>query len=116
MLLGEFPFLKSGRFNRFPKNDVINMSLAWLLIADDAIQLARYSLTIVAKLQVEGFRIFFAIIREICWLTENMGNKPPSTLTWKPSVRVILLTCWLNASLIKMAWRGDCVDQMHPLL
>lgn len=81
MLLGEFPFLKSGRSTQLPENDLINMSLVWLLVADNAIQFVRYRITIVVKMQLQSFRMFFAIICEICWLTGNMVNMPQPFLT-----------------------------------
>lgn len=52
VLLGEFPSLKSGRFTRLPLNQLKNLSLAWLLVADGAIQFARYRVTIVVEMQL----------------------------------------------------------------
>lgn len=41
VLLGELPFLKSGRFSQLHESHLKNMFLAWLLVADNAIEFER---------------------------------------------------------------------------
>ncbi|WOG85602.1 hypothetical protein DCAR_0104793 [Daucus carota subsp. sativus] len=41
VLLGELPFLRSGRFGQLHENHLKNMFLAWLLVADNAIEFER---------------------------------------------------------------------------
>ncbi|XP_074334533.1 uncharacterized protein LOC141671962 isoform X1 [Apium graveolens] len=41
VLLGELPFLKSGRFSQLHESHLKNIFLAWLLVADNAIDFAR---------------------------------------------------------------------------
>lgn len=45
VLLGELPFLKSGRFSQLHESHLKNIFLAWLLVADNAIEFARYMIT-----------------------------------------------------------------------
>lgn len=52
VLLGESLFQKSDTFTRLPLNQLKNLCLAWLLVADDAIQFTRYTVTIAAHTQI----------------------------------------------------------------
>lgn len=47
VLLGQFPFLKPGGSTRLPGNDLINISLVWVVVADNAVQFARYKIIFV---------------------------------------------------------------------